>query len=123
MDRMPKLAIIALIAVAAIVGAIMVADNFDDREPTVRAEVIEIVHGNTLVLDIGPDDLDDLGAEIGDDILVKTDNGTFSVLLSPDSRYKGYPSTEGTSPMCPATSPSDTPVATTSPSITRSETS
>ena len=89
MNRMSTLPIIALIAVAVIFGIITVTGDFDDQEPTLRAEVIEIEHGNTLVLDIGMDDLKGLGAEIGDDILVKTESDTFSVLLSPSSKYKG----------------------------------
>ena len=91
MDRVSKLLIITLIAVAVIVGGIAVASIFDDHEPTLRAEVIDIVHGNTLVLDIGMDDLESLGAEIGDDILVKINDDTFSALLSPSSKYKGIP--------------------------------
>ena len=91
MDRMSKLPIIALIAVAAIIGVIAVELNFDHQEPALHAEVIEVIHGNTLVLDIGMDDLEGLGAEIGDDILVKTKDNTFSVLLSPNSKYKGIP--------------------------------
>ncbi len=91
MDRMSKLPIIALIAVAVIIGVIAVELNFDHQEPALRAEVIEVKHGNTLVLDIGMDDLKGLGAEIGDDILVKTKDNTFSALLSPDSKYKGIP--------------------------------
>ena len=91
MDRVSKLLIITLIAVAVIVGGIAVASIFDDHEPTLRAEVIDIVHGNTLVLDIGMDDLESLGAEIGDDILVKINDDTFSALLSPSSKYKAIP--------------------------------
>lgn len=91
MDRMSKLPIIALIAVAVIIGIVAVYVNFDHQEPTLRAEVIEVIHGNTLVLDIGMDDLEGLGAEIGDDILVKTKDDTFSVLLSPNAKYKGIP--------------------------------
>ena len=91
MDRVSKLLIITLIAVAVIVGGIAVASIFDDHEPTLRAEVIDIVHGNTLVLDIGMDDLESLGAEIGDEILVKINDDTFSALLSPSSKYKAIP--------------------------------
>jgi len=91
MDRMSKLPIIALIAVAVIIAAIAIAVSLDHQDPAIRAEVIEVKHGNTLVLDIGMDDLKGLGAEIGDDILVKTKDNTFSALLSPDSKYKGIP--------------------------------
>ena len=91
MDRMSTLPIMALIAVTVIIGTIAVTGDFSDKEPTLRAEIVEIEHGNTLVLDIGVDDLEALGAEIGDDILVKTKNDTFSVLLSPSSKYKGIP--------------------------------
>ena len=91
MDRVSRLPIIALIAVAVIIGFIAIAGESDDQEPTIRAEVIEIIHGNTLVLDIGMDDLESLGAEIGDDILVKIDDDAFSALLSPSSKYKGIP--------------------------------
>ena len=91
MDRMSKLTIITLIAVAAIVGAIAVTVNFDDHKPTLRAEVIEVIHGNTLVLDIGMGDLEGLDAEIGDDILVKINDDTFSALFSPSSKYKAIP--------------------------------
>ena len=91
MDRVSKLLIITLIAVAVIVGGIAAASIFDNHKPTLRAEVIDIVHGNTLVLDIGVDDLKSLGAEIGDDILVKINDDTFSALLSPSSKYKGIP--------------------------------
>ena len=91
MDRMSILPIIALIAVAVIIGAIAVVGDSDDQEPTLRAEVVEIIHGNTLVLDIGMEDLEGLGAEIGDDILVETEDDAFSVLLSPSPKYKGIP--------------------------------
>ena len=91
MDRLSKLPIIALVSVMVITAAIAVTGDFDDRETALRAEVIEIIYGNTLVLDIGMDDLEGLGAEIGDDILVKTDDDSFLVLLSPDSKYKGIP--------------------------------
>ena len=91
MDRVSKLLIITLIAVAVIVGGIAAASIFDNHEPTLRAEVIDIVHGNTLVLDIGMDDLESLGAEIGDEILVKINDDTFSALLSPSSKYKAIP--------------------------------
>lgn len=91
MDRMSKLPIIALIAVAIIIAAIAIVVSLDHQDPAIRAEVIEVKHGNTLVLDIDMDDLKGLGAEIGDDILVKTKDNTFSALLSPDSKYKGIP--------------------------------
>ena len=42
MDRMPKLIIVAVVAVVAIVGAIAISDSFIDKEPTLRAEVIEV---------------------------------------------------------------------------------
>ena len=89
MDRMSALPVIALIAVAAVIGTIAVTGDFDQK--TLRAEVIEMIHGNTLVLDIGTGDLNGLGAEIGDDILVKSEKDSFTVLLSPDSKYKGIP--------------------------------
>lgn len=91
MGRMPKLIIIAVITAVAIVGAIAISDVFKDKEPTLRAEVIEVQHGNTIVLDIGMDDLVTIGAEINDDILVKTGNLEFTVLFSPGSGYKGIP--------------------------------
>ncbi len=91
MGRMPKLPVIALIAVAVIIGAIAVTGDSDDQEPTLRAEVIDVIHGNTLVLGIGMDDLEGLGAEIGDDIRVRINDDTFSALLSPSSKYKGIP--------------------------------
>ncbi len=89
MGRISKAPIITLVVMVAIIGAIAVSDNFRDHDRAVNAEVIEVIHGNTFVLDIGMDALEGIGAEIGDDILVKTDVGTFSALLSPDSRYKG----------------------------------
>ncbi len=91
MDRVPKLIIIAVITAVAIVGAIAISDVFKDKEPTLRAEVIEVQHGNTIVLDIGMDDLKGLGAEIGDDILVKTDDDANLFLLSPNAKYKAVP--------------------------------
>ncbi|MBR4203519.1 MAG: tyrosine-protein phosphatase [Candidatus Methanomethylophilaceae archaeon] len=89
MGRISKAPVITLVAIVAIIGAIAVSDNFRDHDPTVNAEVIEVIHGNTFVLDIGMDVMEGIGAEIGDDILVKTDDDSFSVLLSPDSKYNG----------------------------------
>ena len=89
MGRISKAPVITLVAIVAIIGAIAVSDNFRDHDPTVSAEVIEVIHGNTFVLDIGMDAMEGIGAEIGDDILVKTDDDSFSALLSPDSKYNG----------------------------------
>ena len=91
MNRTYKVLVIATVIIVAFIGAIAVADGFRDNGPVVRAEVTEVTPDNALVLDIGMDELEGIGAEIGDDILVKTENDAFSAILAPSSKYKGIP--------------------------------
>lgn len=67
------------------------------RNATLRAKVIEQGSGNTLILDIGMDDFDKIGAGIGDDILVRNKECTYKVLLPRSRNTRASLPTEGTS--------------------------